>query len=469
MDKIAHKLLLLTFITAFNFSCKQNDVKSGNELVNEFVAVNMDYWYYWNEKSTTNASKSLAPEAYFNALLYPFDTQLRPDGDRFSRFLNNAAETEASLSGENKTTGARLGLYNNNNNIAGLVMYVLPGSPAEKSGIKRGDIFSKITVDGTLATVDNYSNLFASGTNYVYTEGRYENKAFVNTDQTKTVVAQALQEDPMLLDTIYTKGNKKIGYLVYNRFYSKPNNSDQALYDQKMAQIFGRYKAAGINEFVLDLRYNGGGFISTAVVLSSFIAKGVTDKTIMARAEYNKKATPDLVKQYGTNFGVDFFANKAENIGSNLQRVYVLTSSRTASASELVINALKPFMEVYIIGDVTVGKNVGSIVIKDTKKRFEQGIMPIVLKTFNSAGQSDYTAGFMPNVQIKEDLSQPFYAFGDLREPLLSEAFFQITGARTLRRGIQDTPDSDKLKIAPKGIETEMVLDGITLLPNSPL
>ncbi|MEZ4903896.1 MAG: S41 family peptidase [Spirosomataceae bacterium] len=166
-----------------------------------------------------------------------------------------------------------------------------------------------------------------------------------------------------------------------------------------------------------------------------------------------------MVKQYGANFGVDFFANQSENIGANLQRVYVLTSSRTASASELVINALKPFMEVVIIGDVTVGKNVGSIVIKDSKKRFAEGIMPIVLKTFNSAGQSDYTAGFKPNVQIKEDLSQPFYAFGDLREPLLSEAFFQITGARTLRRGVQETPDSDRLKIKPTGIETEMVLE----------
>ncbi|MEZ4903895.1 MAG: S41 family peptidase [Spirosomataceae bacterium] len=291
MRQVSFKsVVLIAFISSsLIWSCKQNDVKSGNELINEFVAVNMDYWYYWNDKITANTNKSLAPEGYFNSLLYPFDAQARPDGDRFSRFLTNAAETEASLSGENKTTGARLALYNNNNNIAGLVMYVLPGSPAQKSGIKRGDIFSKITVDGKVATVDNYSTLLAEGTNYEYNLGRYENKAFINTDQTKVVVAQALQEDPMLLDTIYTKGNKKIGYLVYNRFYSKPNNSDQALYDQKMAQIFGRFKAQGINEFILDLRYNGGGYISTAVVLSSFIAKGVTDKTIMARAEYNKK------------------------------------------------------------------------------------------------------------------------------------------------------------------------------------
>jgi hypothetical protein len=86
-------------------------------------------------------------------------------------------------------------------------------------------------------------------------------------------------------------------------------------------------------------------------------------------------------------------------------------------------------------------------------------MMPIVIKVFNSAGQSDYTAGFTPNVVIKEDISQPFYAFGDLREPLLSEAYYQITGNRSARRGVSETPDSDRLRIAPSLVETEMIVD----------
>ncbi len=468
MRKLISKIALFS---AFGFlvslsACKQKDVLQGDALVNEFVAVNMDFWYYWRDKIPAGAldNKTLASENYFNSLLYTFDKQARPDGDRFSRFLTNAESTEASLLGESKTTGARIALYNNNGNIAGFVMYVYPDSPAQKSGIKRGDIFSKITVDGEIATSSNYGQLFEKGTNYVYTLGKVDSGNFVNTDQTKAVVALPLQEDPMLLDTVYVKNDKKIGYLVYNRFYSKPNNSDQALYDQKMARIFGKFKAAGINEFVLDLRYNGGGYISTAVVLGSFIAKGVTDKTVFSKDEYNSKVAPELEKKQGKEFNINYFQNKAENIGSNLQRVYVLVSGRTASASELVINALKPFMEVVIIGDVTVGKNVGSIVIKDDKKRFQQGMMPIVLKTFNSAGKSDYTAGFVPSVTVKESLSQPFYAFGDLREPLLSEAYFQITGTRNARRGIVETIELDKKKIAPLAVETEMIVEnpGIT-------
>lgn len=452
-------VLISALWMGLSWSCRQSEVNTGNALVNEFIKVNMDYWYYWNDKIPANASKNLDPENYFNSLLYTFDTQQRPDGDRFSAFLDNAESTEASLSGESKTTGARLSLYRNGDNIAGLVMYVFPGSPAEKAGIKRGDFFGKITVDGQVATLNNYGSLLSTGTNYVYNIGRSENGTITTTDQTKAAVAQALQEDPMPLDSIYTRGNKKIGYLVYNRFYSTPSGGTTPIYDQKMARIFNKFKAAGVNEFILDLRYNGGGFISTARQLASFMAKGVTDKTVFSRNEYNAKATPELQKQFGQGFGIDYFMIKPENIGGNLQRVYVLTSSRTASASELVINSLKPFMEVVTIGDVTVGKNVGSIVIKDEKKRFPQGIMPIVLKTFNAANQSDYTAGFKPLVTVKETLSQTWYSFGDLRDPLLAEAYFQITGSRTARRGFIEDDGSERLKITPIGPETEMIVE----------
>ncbi|MFN4146147.1 MAG: S41 family peptidase [Runella sp.] len=459
-------LILIVILGGGLFStCRQKDVLSGNSLINEFIAVNMDYWYYWRDKSQPNSNKSLDPETYFKSLLYPFDAQLRPDGDRFSAFLPNAQQTEAALSGESKTTGARLMLFNNSGNIAGVVMYVFPGSPAQRAGIRRGNIFPRITVDGQVVTTSNLSTLLATGTEYVYTLGRFENRTFINSERTIAVTAQALQEDPILLDTIYTRGSKRIGYMVYNRFYSRPNNSDQPIYDQRMARIFGQYKSAGINEFILDLRYNGGGFISTAHTLASFIARGVNERTVLARDEYNSKVMPDLRKRFGDNFGIAFFQNRPENIGSQLQRVYILTSSRTASASELVINALKPFMEVFLIGDVTVGKNVGSIVMKDDKNRFEQGIMPIVLKTFNSAGQSDYTAGFQPNVSVREDISQPFFEFGDPRDPLLSEALFQITGSRNARRGISQTTDSDHLRIAPLPYETEMVLEKLPSIP----
>ena len=167
----------------------------------------------------------------------------------------------------------------------------------------------------------------------------------------------------------------------------------------------------------------------------------------MYTSKYNPQATADISKNQGAGYFNSYFKDKAENIGGQIQRVIILTSSRSASASELVINSLKPYMEVYLIGDVTVGKNVGSITIKDDTKKIKWGMQPIVLKTFNSAAQSEYTAGFKPNVSVKESLSQPLFAFGDLRDPLLNEAFFYIFGSRPARRGIIEEVEADKQKV----------------------
>jgi C-terminal processing protease CtpA/Prc len=123
-------------------------------------------------------------------------------------------------------------------------------------------------------------------------------------------------------------------------------------------------------------------------------------------------------------------------VGSQLAsgRVFILTSSRTASASELIINALKPYMDVFLIGDTTYGKNVGSISLFDEKdSQNTLGLQPIVLKVFNSLDQSDYSTGFQPNV-VSKDNSLYLYPLGDPREALLSQALGQISGISARER-----------------------------------
>jgi carboxyl-terminal processing protease len=127
---------------------------------------------------------------------------------------------------------------------------------------------------------------------------------------------------------------------------------------------------------------------------------------------------------------------KSQNISSQLQdnRVYILTGSRTASASELIINGLKPFMDVYLVGDTTIGKNVASISIYDDQDPENKwGMQPIVAKLFNSQGQSDYSHGFIPQI-IDHDNSLYLYPLGDAREALLSKAIEQITGIGSISR-----------------------------------
>ncbi len=447
MKSINTKLSIICIGLVLMIGCKKAaDVTPASQVeINDWILENMQYWYFWTDKIPTTTDKSLTPDNYFSSLLYKFDVTARPDGDRFSWIQESAADLTAALSGESKTVGADFQLYrkNNSDELAGRILYVFPNTPAAQAGLKRGDIFSKATIDGQVLTGTNYSSLLDSGTDWVFTLGSYENSAIVAGTVTKNVKAIVYQEDPLLLDSIYVKNNTKVGYLVYNQFVPSPNGDNQGQYDKKMDAIFGKFKAAGVKELVLDLRYNPGGYISSAVNLSSLIGKGISKANLMYSTKYNDKASADLQKEYGADFFNNYFKDKSDNIGGLIQRVIILTSTRTASASEMVINSLKPYMDVYLIGDVTVGKNVGSITIKDDTNKIKWGMQPIVLKTFNSAKQSDYNSGFKPNVTVKESIAQPLYAFGDLRDPLLNEAFYYIFGARPARRGIIETVETD--------------------------
>src|SRR5690606_15936542 len=146
---------------------------------------------------------------------------------------------------------------------------------------------------------------------------------------------------------------------------------------------------------------------------------------------------PDL----GEDFLTSRFAEKEANVGPMLtgNRVYILTSSRTASASELIINSLRPYMEVFLIGDVTYGKNVGSnSIYEPDNPKNKWGILPIIEKIAISLCTADYADGFTPDI-LNLDNSLYLYPIGDERENLLSEAIAQITGASGGRIGIKDS------------------------------
>ena len=407
--------------------------------VNNWILANMRTNYYWTDKIPASPNLNQTPDKFFDSILYKFDATARPDGDRYSWIQESADELKSSLSGESKTDGAVFRPYlraSGSTDVIGKVQYVQRGSPAEKAGIKRGDVFSKI--NGTVLTTTNYGDLLY-GTVDTKTYGllKIVNNAFVESTDTKTTTAVVLQADPVFMDSVYTVGSKKIGYLVYNQFVSSPNGSTSGLYDQKLDNIFAKFKQQGVNELVLDFRYNPGGSLATCVNLSSLIAKNAAGQPF-ATLRYNPTVTDAYTKQYGANFSTYNFVTKASNIGANLSRVFVLTTGGTASASEMVINGLKPSMTVTTIGTTTSGKNVGSQTIADATKRIKWGIQPIMFKIFNSAGQSDYTAGFVPAVSVPEFTNVEWLPLGAVSEPLLNEALFQITGSRLARRAAVD-------------------------------
>jgi carboxyl-terminal processing protease len=423
---LKYPLLVICFISivALN-ACKDDDPSpaSDNEYVNNWILENMQEWYYWEDELPSSPDKSLAPPDFFDSLL--------ADEDRFSWIQDDYEELLNSLEGINKEAGFEFTLYRESegsNNVFGQILYIKPSSPAAAAGLQRGDIFAKI--DGQQLTTSNVEDIFG-GLDQPYTltykELDIEAETF-SAEKTVSLTPVQYSENPNFYHDIIIEGERKIGYFVYNFFAA----GDGDAYDQEVDAIFADFKAEGITDLILDLRYNSGGSERSATNLASLIAPNVNNTKVFFKREYNDQIEQAIINDpnLGTAFLSGKFTNKTQNIGSQLtnSRVYVLTSSRTASASELIINGLKPYMDVFLIGKKTYGKNVGSIslYVEDDPKN-TWGMQPIVVKAFNSLNQSDYSNGFIPDVE-NLDNSIYLYPIGDTRESMLADAIEEITG-----------------------------------------
>ncbi len=418
-------------------SCKKNtDVTPSGPVtdkeVNDWILENMKTYYYWNDKLPASPDNSLTPDVFFKSLLNTYNATTNPDGDRFSWIQESADELKASLNGETKTDGVEFKLYlrtAGSSDVIGKILYVQKGSPAAQAGLKRGDIFYQI--NGQTLNTGNYTDLVNSTSDAkTYTLASVDaSNVIVNTTTTKQTTAIVFQANPVFLDSVYTIKGKTIGYFVYNQFATGPTGADDHTYDNQVDAVFARFKTKGVTDLVLDLRYNPGGYVTAAQNLGSLIGKGIDPSKIFYKKEYSKTLTPSLLASYGADWFNGYFLQKTANIGANLRSLTILTTGGTASASELVINGLRPFMDVTTIGTTTYGKNVGSITISDETGRIKWGMQPIVTKTFNSLNQSDYSTGFKPAVEVKEYTNEVWKQLGDVNESMLSTAIARITGA----------------------------------------
>ncbi len=408
-------------------SCKKDDpqpVSNANDYVNSWILENMKADYYWTDYLPTSPDKTLKPSDFFTSLLH------KPD-DRFSWIQENYQDLLNSLQGVSKEAGYEFALYYADNakvNLVAIVLYVKKGSPAETAGLKRGDAFTHI--NSTQLTVSNYQTVLqqiSSNHTITYHAADYASQTY-GSAVTLSLSVVEYAENPNYMSKVITVGSHTIGYYVYNLFSTGPDaNSTQ--YNDEMDMVFDQFKTAGITDLVLDLRFNSGGAITASVNLASLIGPGIDNTKVFVKRQYNSNLQQQILNDpnYGADFLLTKFTNKTQNIGSllNNNRVYILTSHRTASASELIINGLKPYMEVFMVGSTTYGKNVGSISIyaqNDAKNTW--GMQPIVVKSANSLDQSDYSNGFTPNI---EDADNGFlFPLGDPNERLLSLAVNNI-------------------------------------------
>ncbi len=219
-------------------------------------------------------------------------------------------------------------------------------------------------------------------------------------------------------------GGHKVGYLVFNQFFGDPSRKE-------LADAFSLFQAEGITDLVVDLRYNRGGSTETQDTLANLVAPLAADNKKMYTYQFNQQLQqgnfPLLKKKPG--FGSVSFSEAVNTINYdkagtlNLNRVFFIVTGSSASASELVINNLKPYMEVKLIGDTTYGKPVGFFPIDI----FNYSIYPISFRTINSAGNADYYSGFAPDKITSDGVNKDW---GDVTEPSLAAALnYIVTGA----------------------------------------
>lgn len=418
------------------FPDKEDVAIKYNLVVNKWIMSVMKKYYLWSSIMPLYANDSIIPIGYFKSLLFNFE---QAGGDRFSQIIDLRESIGASsLTACSGYDYVLLGI-SFSQNIYGYVNYVVKGSPAESAGLKRGDLFLK--VNGTQLTRSNHVRLINQTTKcHTLTKAILSENGSLVPISDITIGVDYFNESPVFLDSIYNIDGKKVGYIIYNSF--TPDKGDGTYnYDRYLNSIFGKFKREGVKELILDLRYNGGGALTSAVHLASMIVGQSKVGQVFVKRIYNENLQKTLLNEYGEEYFIDRFKRDINGEPINhldINKIYILVSHRTSSASELVINGLKPYLNVVLIGKYsTVGKNVVSMPFKSQdKKASDWELLPVVAYMSNSVGNSNYSNGFVPDIRQEEyDIENP-KPLGNIEELLLARALYEIGGRISTKSGI---------------------------------
>lgn len=396
-----------------------------------------------------------SPEVLFDNLLFEKGTT-----DRFSVIFSDYTLLEQALTGSSATTGMDYGLrfkQGSTTDIFGWVRYVLPNTDAASKGVQRGMIFH--AVNGTPLTASNYISLLSQNT-FTINLADFDGGNIIPNGQSINLSRAPYNENPVLVSNIILQGDKKIGYLMYNGFFAN--------FETQLNQAFTDFISQGVTHLVLDLRYNSGGSVATCTRLASMITGQFTGQ-VFASQQWNQKVMDFYVSQNNTEALINRFTTSLGNGAaiSSLQmnQLIVLTTPSSASASELLINGLKPYINVVQIGGVTSGKNVGSVTLYDSPNFTKNNInpshkyamQPLVLKIVNKDGFGDYADGISPNASniLVENLEN-LGVLGSPSEPFLNAAlqYIQTNGRPIAGKKVElFAPLSDSKKILQFGTE----------------
>lgn len=406
----------------------QQDVKKA-------IVESMREWYFWNGQLPTNIdlTKFATNEELLNGIIYkPLD--------RFS-YLTTQEAFNNSFVGRNAGHGFGFAFTADERVF---VSFVFDEAPAGKDGWKRG--WEIIQINGK--PISEYKTStggydFKLGTSDPGISNTFTFKLPDGSTTTRTNVKAEYQSNSVLDQRVFTVGGKKVGYWAYQSFKAtaglSPTRSTEV---QKSMEYF---QSQGIQELIIDLRYNGGGSVAVAEQICNYLIQTSNSGKLMYTNKLNDmKSSSNTIRNF----------SKIDNL--NLSRIVFITSRGSASASELIINNLDPYMDVVLIGDNTFGKPVGSFPLSSYNRVLRDNnveLVPITFATANAQGKAEYFDGFPADFSVGDT---PQYAWGDTKDARLAAALQYIQSGNVSGRML-DTYYKPKWEMidAFKGLQQE--------------
>jgi C-terminal processing protease CtpA/Prc len=374
--KIFFRITFL-FLSFLLIACNKDDEDETTiKIVNTEIYDLMKEVYLWNDKlPEVNPKAYSSPEALMDALRY--DAY-----DKWSAVITKTEYSQYFENGEMIGHGFLLAL-DGDDNIR--IAFLYRGTQAYNLGIKRGWIVKK--VNGTTATASNVFDLLGPSET-----GRLNTLSFLDENgepHELSLTKEVIHITPVIFSKVIRQDATNIGYMVFQDYIDAAN--------EELDTLFTSFAAAGIDEMIVDLRYNGGGSVEVAENLAGWlIGKNNGDKPFVNFRHNTKYARWDTTLNVPANAS-----------GLSLNRVFFITTGSTASASELTINGVKPYLsEIGIAGSTTHGKPVGMYAFPFNN--YDYVVLPVTFKYTNAADEGDFYDGITPTLLAGDDLTRDF-------------------------------------------------------------
>lgn len=366
-----------------------------------YETMQKEYLYYQDipDKKSLNFFKK--PSDFLSSMVSSKD---KKSGSTFSHIDSVYVNTRSTS--QTPTFGFEGTMVRANNGSYGIrVLYTQENSPAKEAGLERGSII--IAANNKKINSSDLFYITAPQEAYLFTLGKLNDKGFDTLQTVQMPAPRIVENNNLYKKDILEVGGKKVAYVMYNEF----GNDDT----QKLNDLFYQLSQEGVNDIVLDLRYNPGGYVTTAQMISTNLAPQEAIGNTFLKMTHN-----DIINRTDVlNFEESMLANVTP---INYENLYIITSANTASASEVVINCLKPYMPERLIqvGTATFGKNVAQQLFTDEVQApmLELWLTNSLLS--NAEDFSDYyTNGLKPDYEIEENFKGELGELGTAQDSIM--------------------------------------------------